>query len=115
LNHTRWGEWVRVGEKVRKSNRRSLADQSIIYLQVKHQGKLHLTMNRHVNNERQEWKTGHVKGRVIAGGGGGVKRVKEGKHFLHMYEYGALKPVEEGKFMHIWKCHNETPRTTNAY
>jgi hypothetical protein len=28
------------------------------------------TMNRHLNNERQEWKTGHVKERELMGWGG---------------------------------------------
>jgi hypothetical protein len=32
-------------------------------------------MNRHQNNERQECKTGHTKGRALMGGGGQTKKL----------------------------------------
>jgi hypothetical protein len=38
----------------------------------------HWTTNRHLNNEGQEWKTGHIKGQALMGGGGlkmGAKKV----------------------------------------
>jgi hypothetical protein len=47
-------------------------------------------MNRHLNNERQECKIGHVKERVVAGGEGEMWL----RYFLHIYEYGTLKPVK---------------------
>jgi hypothetical protein len=86
-------------------------------------------MNEHLNNERQECKTGHVKGRVIVGGGRVNKEGEGGgiwlSYFLYMYEYGTLKPVKVilrrgvGKIMkginqirvyytYIWKCCNKT-------
>jgi hypothetical protein len=37
-------------------------------------------MNRYLNNEGQECKMGHVKGRVSVGGGGSMKKVKEGEY-----------------------------------
>jgi hypothetical protein len=36
-------------------------------------------MNRHLNNQGEECKAVHIKWRVIVGGGGGMKRVKEGE------------------------------------
>jgi hypothetical protein len=32
--------------------------------------KSHWTMNRHLNNKGQEWKTGHAKDRALTAGGG---------------------------------------------
>jgi hypothetical protein len=37
-------------------------------------------MSRPLNNEEQECKVGYVKGRITSGGGGGMKRVKEGEY-----------------------------------
>jgi hypothetical protein len=37
-------------------------------------------MNRHLNSERQECNTGHLKGRELLGSGGYMKRVKEGEY-----------------------------------
>jgi hypothetical protein len=37
-------------------------------------------MNRHLNSEGLECNTGHVRGSVIVGGGGEMKRVKEGEY-----------------------------------
>jgi hypothetical protein len=33
-------------------------------------------VSRHLNNEGQECKTSHIKERALAGGGGGMKRVR---------------------------------------
>jgi hypothetical protein len=46
----------------------------------------------HLNNEGQKWKTGHVirKGVNEEGKGGWIQL----RQFLHMNEYGTLKPVE---------------------
>jgi hypothetical protein len=38
--------------------------------------KSHWTMCRHLNNEGQEWKTGHSKRRSVTGEGGWKKEVK---------------------------------------
>jgi hypothetical protein len=38
-------------------------------------------MNRHLNNAGHECKTGHVKGRVIAGWGGQMKSEYDGGNF----------------------------------
>jgi hypothetical protein len=35
---------------------------------IKTKAKLCLTMNKHLNNEGQEYKTGHVKEKVLVGG-----------------------------------------------
>jgi hypothetical protein len=37
-------------------------------------------MGRDLNNEGQKCRTGHVKQRVLVGGGGKMKRVKEGEY-----------------------------------
>jgi hypothetical protein len=39
--------------------------------------KSHWTMNRHLNNEGQEWETGHTKRRVLMRKGGSKKEVKK--------------------------------------
>jgi hypothetical protein len=37
-------------------------------------------MSRHLNNEGQECKTGHIRHSVIAKGEGQMKKVKEGEY-----------------------------------
>jgi hypothetical protein len=37
-------------------------------------------MNRHLNNEGQECKTSHIKGRALIGGRGQMKKVKKGEY-----------------------------------
>jgi hypothetical protein len=59
-------------------------------------------MNRHWNN-KDGGKTGHIKGREIAGGRGEMKRVKEGEYgssifytHINMEHWKLLKSFWEG-------------------
>jgi hypothetical protein len=56
--------------KVWGSAMEGVADLRTIYLQVKSKAKPHWAMNRHLNNEGQECKTGCVKGRALVWGEG---------------------------------------------
>jgi hypothetical protein len=60
-------------------------------------------MNRHLNNEWQEWKPGHAE-RTLTGGGGGEQRKEIKKvnmvdvyiSYIEIYknEYRIFKPIE---------------------
>jgi hypothetical protein len=65
-NTLKTAEQPRMGGRVGKSNGGGSTDLGTIYLRVNAKAKIPL---KNEDNDRQESKTGHVKGRALVGGG----------------------------------------------